>query len=164
MKNQQLHNKVLSQAYLLLKVRPRSEAEMIHRLKGYLQKHNIENSEDIVNETIKILKESKLIDDVSFTRFWIESRLRGKPKGKTVIFSELIQKGIDKELIEEEIITLQKEYPEEEAIIKLVNKAQEKYRNFAGFAKTQKIIAYVVRRGFSYDKTRRVIDEMGKKT
>lgn len=157
-------NKVLNYAYLLLKIRPRSEAEIIQRLQGYLKKHGIENSESIINDVLKILKESKLIDDVSFTRFWIESRFRGKSKGKIVITSELIQKGIDKELIEKEITDLQREYPEDEAIAKLVNKAQGKYRNITGFEKKQKIIAYVVRRGFDYDKTRRVIDEMGKKT
>lgn len=164
MKNQQLYNKVLGQAFLLLKFRPRSEKEIEQKLRYYLQKHNIESNRDIISEVIKVLKESRLIDDISFTRFWIQGRMSGKTRGKAVIFSELMQKGINKELIEEEMVKIEKVYPEEEAILKLAIKAQDKYRNIAGFEKKQKIIAYIIRRGFSYDKTRRVIDEVSKKT
>lgn len=163
MKNQQLYNKVLAQAFLLLKFRPRSEKEIEQKLRYYLQKHKIDNNIDIVSDVIKSLKESKLIDDVSFTRFWIQSRVAGKSKGKAVIFFELMQKGINKDLIEEEMVKVMHEYPEEETITKLAIKAGNKYKNVIGYEKKQKIIAYIVRSGFDYDKTRRVIDEMSKK-
>lgn len=160
----EIRARVLAQSYLLLKIRPRSEKEIEQRLKYYLQMHNIENNMDIVNDVIKSLKESKLIDDVSFTRFWIESKVRGKPKGKLIIVPQLLQKGINKELIEEELAKITADYPEEELIRKLVTKAEDKYRGFSGFEKRQKIIRYVVARGFSYDKTCQVIDETSKKT
>ncbi len=161
-----VRQKVLNYAYLLLKIRPRSEKELVEKLSLYLHKHNMSEEKDssLISPIIEKLKRSGFVNDQAFVQYWIEKRFRGKPKGKYIIVPELVKKGIDKETIERELSKLQSDYPEDTLILSLVTKAESKYKELTGYKLKEKIIHYVVSRGFSYNQVRRVIDERTKKT
>lgn len=131
----------------------------------FLQKHSVEKKfqDEMVASIIGKLKEENLVNDKEFAKFWIESRLRGKPKGEIIIRSELLQKGVDKEVIDSEYKRALMEYPVDDAIERLYQKASQKYKNIAGMEKRQKITRFIVSRGFTYEKVRRAIDEKLKK-
>ena len=81
-------DKAAGYAYRLLSIRPRSEKELKRRLfkKGFGQA--------TVSEVISSLKDKRIIDDLKFSRLWIESRMRTSPKGDMLLRKELAQKGV----------------------------------------------------------------------
>lgn len=108
---------------------------------------NVEiNFEEMFNEVVLELKELKLLDDRNYARLFIESRIKNKPRGKYVLISELMRKGVDKniamevcdELIEDEYEILKMTY-------------YKKYKTYRLDLTDTKKIQYLQRKGFSYD-------------
>lgn len=129
-------------AFLLLKFRQRSVKELYSRLK----KKNF--SEEVSRKTISFLIEKGFIEDSSFARSWIESRLK-RSLGLRRIRNELRLKGIEEALIETEIAAIKKNYREDQVVKKI---AQERFTKLKGvepqIAK-RRLYAYLLRRGFS---------------
>jgi regulatory protein len=50
---------------------------------------------------VRRLKRLKLLDDEEFARWWLEQRASFRPKGKKALRQELLQKGLERSLIEE---------------------------------------------------------------
>ncbi len=102
--------------------------------------------EKLFNEIVNKLKEYKYIDDREFAKSFVSSRLRNKPRGKSVLVSELISKGVSKDIAQEvcnENITDE---------LDLIRKTfEKKYRNQTFDINNQKMIAYLFRKGFSWD-------------
>ena len=79
----------------------------------------------------------------------MENRFVKKGISKKRLKMELIKKGIVKDIIDEVLDGRN----DEEEIRKMINKKREKYDD-------EKLMAYLVRQGFSYDLVRRmVLDE-----
>ena len=141
-------------AQLLLKYRPRSEHEIRERLlrRGYEKKE--------ISEVIKKLKDLNLIDDWSFSRFWINYRLCNSPKSKFFIKRELEIKGVSQELITQ-ALRERKDFDEKLLAYEL---AQKKYRSLKNISdplvKKRRIYSYLQRRGFSYEMIREVVQNI----
>ncbi len=67
------------------------------------------------------------LDDAAFSQFWIENRLRFRPRGATALRYELRQKGVDKETIDAELAELD----EEEAAWNAVEQKLDRWRGLA---------------------------------
>jgi regulatory protein len=130
-------------AFLLLKFRPRSVRELRARMKK--KKFN----EATIKSTIAFLKEKRFLDDRDFSSAWIAYRLR-KPLGFRRIELELRQKGIDKEIIREQIQATKKGYSEEDVVLRLARERLEKLRGLEPQKARERIYAYLLRRGFSH--------------
>ena len=78
-----------------LEYRPRSEAEVRRHLE-YKRRFSAEN----VSCAIVKLKELKLIDDRAFSEVWAMERVTYRHKSSLMIRRELMQKGVDSEIIE----------------------------------------------------------------
>lgn len=76
--------KLLNKALNLLSYRPRSVAEM--RQRG-------------LEAVIPKLIELDLLDDQKFARWWVDQRRTFRPRGNIALKTELLQKGIDREII-----------------------------------------------------------------
>lgn len=129
-------------AFLLLEFRPRSRNELAQRL----NKKKFEK--EIVIKTLDFLEEKSFLDDASFSRVWIRSRLK-RPFGFRRIEQELRQKGIDKSIIDREIASVKKDYSESDIVGTL---AQEKLAKLKGIDPKKakaRVYAYLLRRGFS---------------
>lgn len=102
--------------------------------------------EKIFDEIVGHLQEMKLLDDENYATLFVESRIKNRPRGKFVLVSELISKGVDKEiakkvcdeLIEDEYDILKKTY-------------YKRYKSEKLDLKDRKKISYLQRKGFSYD-------------
>jgi len=134
-----------------LSYRLRSENEIRQKLeqKGFAKPE--------IKQTIVKLKEEKLIDDAQFARAWIVNREIVSPRGRKLIFLELRQKGVDKELIEK---TLRAEYDNERELSlasKIAEKKNKFYQKLPEKERRQKIIRFLQRRGFSWEIIRKVI-------
>lgn len=85
---------VLEAALRFLEPRPRSIGEVRRRLTrvGY--------REDLVEGAIARLIELGMLDDAAFSRTWIESRDRARPRGERALRRELAVKGVDREVVD----------------------------------------------------------------
>lgn len=121
--------------------------ELKYKKRGSWFKEGVDiDWEKLFNEIVNKLKEYKYIDDREFAKSFVSSRLRNKPRGKSVLVSELISKGVSKDIAQEvcnENITDE---------LDLIRKTfEKKYRNQTFDISNQKMIAYLFRKGFSWD-------------
>lgn len=79
-------------AFRLLSYRPRTEFEIIMRLKqsGF--------SDKVIAELMGFLKKYHLVDDRAFAEEWVCYRLKNRPKGRRYLYLELINKGVSSKL------------------------------------------------------------------
>jgi len=81
--------KLLNQTLKYLGLRPRSSAE----IKTYLHKKT--EDPELISKIMDKLVQSKFIDDVEFTNWYIESRSRSRPRSSRLLQLELKRKGIN---------------------------------------------------------------------
>ncbi len=86
---------VLDAAARFLEARPRSVHEVRHKLTtmGYRAA--------LVDEVVVRLTDLAYLDDEAFTRAWVESRDRARPRGEHALRRELQLKGIDRTLVDQ---------------------------------------------------------------
>jgi regulatory protein len=96
---------VLEAALRFLEPRQRSIGEVRRRLTrvGY--------REDLVEGAIARLVELEMLDDAAFSRTWIESRDRARPRSERALRRELALKGIDRGIVDGTIEEREAETP-----------------------------------------------------
>jgi len=139
--------------FRLLKVRQRSEKEIHDRLrvKGIDQ--------NTIDETLRYFKNIGYIDDRAFTQQWIHSRLL-KPFGPNRIRYELKSKGIDLEIIQNELDQVIKNYCEDEIILSLAQRQAVKYKNIEKTKVKKRLYDFLLRRGFKPETISKVVDAL----
>ncbi len=138
-----------------LSYRPRSEKE----ISDYLAKKALRSqglTEEIIAKVIEKLKEYKFIDDTAFAKFWVEQRTKFKRKPIRVIEYELKQKGIEENLIEEILSTLDDKDLDLGNAKKLAEKKLDFYRGLDVRKRREKVMNYLLRKGFSYDTVKKI--------
>jgi regulatory protein len=124
-----------------LSYRPRTEAEIRRNLQG----HAI--LEEDIAFAIERLKRSGLVDDVQFTRVWIDNRNEMRPRGRRALAFELSQRGVDRQTIDEALSTLDEEGLAYQAAINQARKFKElNSRDFH-----LKMYRYLAQRGFNHE-------------
>lgn len=108
--------KAKQKAFRLLSVRGRSTKEIRSKLKerGF--------EESIIEKVIVRLLELKYLDDESFAKQWARNLAVNKLYGNRKIEFSLLEKGIDRKIIEQSIALIRKEISEKEAINILIEK------------------------------------------
>ncbi len=144
--------KFYNKALKFLSFRPRSEKEIIDKLKSK------KASEDIIKKIIEKLKEYKFIDDLEFAKAWVNSRIKTNQRGWRLIQSELKLKGISKEIIDN-IYDSGKVINELEMAKKLVEKKVPRYRNLPKQKVYQRLGRLLLSKGFNWDIIKQSIDE-----
>lgn len=137
---QQATNRVLN----YLSFRPRSREEV----RRYLRKK--ETPAELIDTVMQCLEDLDLINDQSFTEFWVESRERSNPKGAQALKHELRLKGVKREVVDE---LVSDEQDQERALRaghkKAVLLARQSEMNFKTFR--ARLGPFLQRRGFSYE-------------
>ncbi len=115
--------------------------------------------EAIITKIMQRLIELKFIDDRVFAEFWIEQRTKFKHKPIWVIERELRQKGIDSELIKDEISKFDESKTADlESAKKLAEKKLDFYRSLSPVKRREKVINFLLRKGFSYDTVKKALN------
>ena len=118
-----------------LKCSARTEEELRRKLRdGHYP-------ERAVDHTIKLLKKYRYIDDEEYARNFVE--LNGTRKSRAELASALKSKGISRECVSRKLLAKRRFDPEN-----------------ADPKETARQVAYLMRRGFSYETVRRVIAEL----
>lgn len=147
---------LLALAYRYLSYRARTEKELREYLQKKAKKHQF--SLDVINKVFLRLQEEGYVNDEEFIELFVASRSHHKPKGKYALLSELQQKGISRERIENYFA----QNPLEE--IGLANaalfKVWYKIKTLPKLKRTQKAISFLRSRGFQYDAIKKTIEEL----
>lgn len=108
---------------------------------------NIQLDWDLLFEQIiNNLKKYKYIDDEEFAHAFVQSRLNVKPRGKSVLISELLSKGVNKEIAQR---VCDQEITDELDVLR--NAFRKKFKDEKFNIQNQKMVGYLLRKGFSWD-------------
>jgi regulatory protein len=129
-----LYDRVLN----FLSYRPRSVKEV----RDYLRKRNAES--EIVDALIARLEAAGFLDDREFAEFWVSNRQRFSPRGDRGLTYELRNKGISRELIDEQLEGLSDEVSRASTLLR----AKFQPVDDADFEAHEKLARYLIRRGF----------------
>lgn len=91
----------------------------------------------VIKEVITKLTDLDLLNDLKFAQWWVDQRINSSPRGNIALNQELSQKGLDRDIINQVLLSF-------EAEVVLAEKLPAKKR---------------LSRGFSW----RVIDALGQK-
>ncbi len=149
-----LGKRFLNRAVEYLSHSPRTEVQVRQYLRNLrFKKKNIWFKEDVgldwdnlFNQIIDTLKKYKYIDDEEFARAFVQSRLNSRPRGKSVLISELLSKGVSKEIAQR---VCNEEVTDEMDILR--NTFKKKYKEERFDIQNQKMVGYLLRKGFSWD-------------
>lgn len=129
--------KLRDNTYRWLAIRLRSEREVVDYLK---RKTDDENQRQ---KLLEFLAEQGYVDDAKFAEAWIRHRTLMKPMARYRLKQELIQKRVPMEIIEGKLSEF--ELDDVAAARQLIGRKAHRYPD------RQKLMAYLVRQGFSYD-------------
>ena len=138
-----------------LAIRPRSLKEIT----DYLQKR-VKVKQIIKEKIINQLDAEGLIDDENFAHWWLDQRAAFRPKGSLALTAELRQKGIERSVIEK---ILSKSLNEAGLAEAALTKKLKAYRRLPPPEFRQKALAFLQRRGFSWETAKSVVDELSQK-
>ncbi len=133
-----------------LSYRSRSEQE----IRQNLTKNKI--PEEIILEVLDKLRQASLVDDCAFAKNWIENRIQFKPRGKRALSVELTQKGISREIIDEEL----RDLDENLLAMQCARKKADRYQQLDQEDFQKKMSGYLNRRGFPYQIIRDTVMEI----
>ncbi len=109
----------------------------------------------ICNEILEFLESYQYIDDASYVRHYISQSRNIQHWSQKDITNRLRQKGVSAEIIQEAFEEAPEEAEEQEA-----RKVLEKKLRNATTIDTKKLGAFMMRKGFSYDIIRRLLEEI----
>lgn len=108
-------------------------------------------SQAIADRVYDRLEEKGYINDENFARYWVENRQQRKGISGRKLVAELRAKGVEQSVIDAAMQNSPRD--EKNEILKVLQKRRHKYDD------EQKLIAYLVRQGFSYDVVRDALRE-----
>ena len=110
--------------------------------------------EGMFNDILGKLKGLKYIDDENYARMFVQSRMRVKPRGKSVLISELISKGVSKDIAQ---MVCDEEIEDEYELLRKT--FRKKYKERKLDKNDNKMISYLYRKGFSWDLIERLSND-----
>ena len=148
MNNSKARCSAFDKAINLLTFKDRTTKEIIQKLeeKGY--------SSEEIEETVVKLSYYGYLNDQNYTVSFIKDNT--SKKGKKLIISELAQKGIDKSLVNE---IYDNTDVDEVSVIEDIVSRRYNTVDFNDDKTYKRIVGYFLRRGFSYDSIKRVLNK-----
>ena len=131
-----------------LSYRPRTTKEVRDRLYKYDVKEV--DKQDIL---IDKLKSKGYLDDLAFARWFVESRNKSRPRSKRYLSAELSAKGIAKDIIQ----AVSGQIGDESVTIRHLLDKKLGTPHKLEIAEKQKIIGYLARQGYAWDKISEVV-------
>ena len=112
------------------------------------------------------LCEHNILNDERFALAWVHTRDRLAPRGSFLLERELSQKGIDKATIRLIMMRRKEEMDDEPELNPdvdsqmrhLIDRKQRLYSNLAPEVRNRRLTAFLLRRGFSLDHVRRILN------
>lgn len=156
LENESQFGKLYTRSLEYVLVRPRSQRE----LRDYLYRKTRDTrtktgtikkgvSPELTERVFNRLLEKGYLNDEKFARFWVENRNTRKGSSLRKLQSELMAKGVERSIIERALQDTDRTDTDE--LQKIILKKASRYSD------EQKLMAYLVRQGFSYDDVKQAI-------
>lgn len=100
-------------------------------------------SQEVATRVFDRLTEKGYVDDEKFARFWIDNRKQRTGVSMRMLSAELMSKGVDRDIAEE--IFKGSDRNDADEIAKTIERKRRKYPD------NTKLLAYLLRQGYSYD-------------
>lgn len=144
--------RAVAAALAFVSYRPRSERETRDRLrqKGY--------EPPAVEAAIDRMTGWGYLDDEAFARWWVENRAEHRPRGKSLLASELRSKGVAQEITSK--VVAGAEIDETGAALDLARKRLRSLSGLDAATRDRRLSAYLARRGFGWDVVGPVLKEV----
>ena len=146
----------LNYCYFYLKFRPRTKKEVIDYLIKKSERFHF--TQEIIDEAITQLEEQKFVDDQKFVEWFVEQRSLTKPKSEFVLRGELLRFGVDRDLINEYFEN--NELNEDDLAYKTMLKRWNHFKHLPAKERLEKSTNFLLRRGFSFEIVRKIINQM----
>ncbi len=129
--------------------RPHSERQIRDYLRQRLFKLEIKDNQ-MIEQIIKRMKQNNYLDDTKFAQYWVTNRNLKKGISQKKLRQELIKAGVDNQIIDQ--ILSQNLRNEDQELKKVIAKKAHRYSD------QQKLIRYLLGRGFSYEAIKKQLD------
>ncbi|CAN5569429.1 recombination regulator RecX [soil metagenome] len=139
-------------AVQFISYRPRSEREVRDRLRKRCY------SDPAIEIAIEKSRGWGYLDDRAFAEFWVDNRVRHRPRGARMLSQELWQKGVDREVID--AVLEETDLNEQEAALELARKRAPRLANLEPDVQKRRLSQYLARRGYGWDVIRPVLDDV----
>jgi len=136
-------DKAMQKVLNYLSYRMRSEMEVIRYLR------DLEVLDEDITRMVERLKELQFVDDQRFAEAFVRTKRDTGKKGPMLIEQELFQKGVSKLHIESAIKQYSEDMQFEHAKV-MIEKKQSSYKQESPKKKQQKLMQFVIQRGFSH--------------
>ncbi len=141
---------------------PKTEFQVRRYLKDLAFKKKGKWFEDISKEdlsgieefVIKKLLEYEYLNDEKYAQLFVESRIKYKPRGKNILYGELISKGVSKDIVEKVLC----EMLSDEYTI-LVSTYRKRFKDQKIYLEDRKKIDFLRRKGFNWDLIEKFIND-----
>ena len=131
------------------RIRTSSEVEK------HLRKKGIESQ--VINSVVERLEMNGLLNDESFAKNWIENRNEFRPRSHRLLASELRNKGVNSEIIQD---VIESTTPEDELAYLAAKKRIRRYEHLEWQDFQRKLGSFLARRGFSYSTIKPVVHQV----
>jgi regulatory protein len=130
--------------------RPKSVSEIARHLRS----KRFDDME--VSRALDRLRAQRYVDDEAFARYWVEQRARFKPRGDRALRTELVQKGVSRDVIE---VVLGERAPDAdvEQAKRALSRPLTRWSTLSAPERKRKIHTYLAARGFDYGAIEEVI-------
>jgi len=130
--------------------RPRSVAEIARHLRSK------RFDAVAIDGAIDKLRAQRYVDDEAFARYWVEQRERFKPRGDRALKSELLSKGVSRDVVD---VVLGERAPDADVALakRALSRPLTRWVTLAAPERKRKIHTYLAARGFDYDTIEEVI-------
>ena len=141
-------------AYRSLSYRQRSRKELTDKLKEK------KFSDKVIEDVIQGLEEYNYINDADFAFNWAESRVRTRRIGPIILRSELLKKGISKDIVDKTLKEIYNKYNERLLAIDALNSKAKMLRDMPENKKKRRLYSFLMQKGFSYEIINEILGEM----
>lgn len=154
--NEEKKYNIKLKALSLLKRRTHSRKELFNKLKRHF------SEVDLIEECLSDLEQKKIIDDINFTELFIQEKIRFKKWSKSKLKSELYQRGIKKEIIEDCLNSLFDSNLEKQKAIELAKKKLKQIQSKTADKKIiyTKLMMFLQSKGYDYELISEILNHL----
>jgi regulatory protein len=133
-----------------IEYRQRTESE----IRKNLSRNEV--SEVLQDAVVARLKESRLLDDASFTQSWVENRSELRPRSRRALAFELHQRGVDQSLIDESL----EQINDNDLAYQAAQRRVSRFKDLEWPDFRLKMYRFLAQRGFDYESSREAIERV----
>jgi regulatory protein len=124
-------------------LRPRSEKE----IRDWFRRKEVHES--LYEELLNRLTRLELLDDYKFAKWWIDQRMTFKPRGMKALKYELLNKGIDRKVIDK--VIEETGIDDSKTVKKILERNDYKWEKYKGLERKRKQTEFLLRKGYGWD-------------